>query len=60
MDEGRKRALLIAASIIVARRLSQLDFKPCPAYEAAIRERHCRGGENHAAHRLELAGAEAR
>lgn len=36
MDEGRKRALLIAASIIAARRLAQLDFKPCPAYEAAI------------------------
>jgi transposase len=36
MDEGRKRVLLIAASILAARRLVQLDFKPCPAYESAI------------------------
>ena len=36
MDEGRKRALLIAASIIAAQRLSQLDFKPCPAYEVVL------------------------
>jgi hypothetical protein len=36
MDEGRKRVLLIAASILAARRLALLDFKHCPAYEAAI------------------------
>ena len=36
MDEGRKRALLIAASIIAARRLAQLDFKPSPAYEVVL------------------------
>ena len=36
MNEGRKRVLLIAAPIVAARRLAQLDFKPCPAYESAI------------------------
>jgi hypothetical protein len=36
MDEGRKRVLVIAASILAARRLAQLEFKPCPAYEAVI------------------------
>jgi hypothetical protein len=36
MDEGRKRVLLIAASILAARRLAQLEFKPCPAYDSVI------------------------
>ena len=36
MVEGRNRVLLIAASILAARRLAQLDFKPCPASDAAI------------------------
>lgn len=35
MDEGRKRVLLIAASILAARKLAQYD-KPCPAIEATI------------------------
>ena len=35
MDEGRKRVLLIAASILAARRLAQID-KPCPALEFCI------------------------
>lgn len=34
MDEGRKRVLLIAATILAARKLAQYD-KPCPV-EAAI------------------------
>ena len=37
MDEGRKRTLLIAASILVARKSSQLE-KNSPAMEAAISE----------------------
>jgi hypothetical protein len=36
MYEGRKRVRLLSASIIASRRLAHLDFKPCPAYEAAI------------------------
>ena len=35
MDEGRKRVLLIAATILAARKLAQFD-KPCPGVEAAI------------------------
>jgi hypothetical protein len=35
MDEGRKRVLPIAASILAARKLDQYD-KPCPAIEAPI------------------------
>jgi hypothetical protein len=35
MDEGRKRVLLIAATILAARKLAQYD-KPCPGIEAAI------------------------
>jgi hypothetical protein len=36
VDEGRKRVLLIAAAILAARRLAQLDGKPSPALEATI------------------------
>ena len=36
VDEGRKRVLLIAASILAARRLAQLDRKPSPAIESCI------------------------
>jgi hypothetical protein len=36
MDEGRKRTILIAASILVARDYAQLKGKPSPALEAAI------------------------
>ena len=36
MDEGRKRVLLIAASILAARKLAQTDGRRSPAYEAAI------------------------
>lgn len=36
MDEGRKRVLLIAASILAARRLANWDGRPSPAFESAI------------------------
>jgi hypothetical protein len=36
MDEGRKRTILIAASILVARRYVQLDGRPSPALDSAI------------------------
>ena len=36
MDEGRKRTILIAASILVARKWAQLDGRPSPTLEAAI------------------------
>ena len=36
MDEGRKRTLLIAASILAARKLAQWDGRPSPALECAI------------------------
>jgi hypothetical protein len=36
MDEGRKHAILIAASILAARKLAQYEYKPCPATECAI------------------------
>ncbi len=36
MDEGRKRVLLIAASILACRRLLNWDGRPSPAFESAI------------------------
>jgi hypothetical protein len=36
MDEGRKRAILIAASILVSRKFAQLGPQSSPALEAAI------------------------
>jgi len=36
MDEGRKRLLLIAASILAARKLAQWDGKPSPAVDSCI------------------------
>ena len=36
MDERRKEALLIAAAILAARELARLEYKPCPATDAAI------------------------
>ncbi len=36
MDEGRKRVLLIAAAILAARNLAQLDGRSSPAFEATI------------------------
>jgi hypothetical protein len=36
MDEGRKRTILIAASILVARDYAQLKGRPSPALDAAI------------------------
>lgn len=36
VDEGRKRVLLIAASILAARKLVQGDGRPSPALECAI------------------------
>lgn len=39
MDEGRKRALLIAASILAAGKLSQLEnTRPSPALNAVIHD----------------------
>ena len=39
MDEGRKRVLLIAASILAARKLCQMDSnRPSPAMSAAIHD----------------------
>jgi hypothetical protein len=35
VDEGRKRVLMIAATILCARKLAQFD-KPCPGIESAI------------------------
>jgi hypothetical protein len=36
MDEGRKRVLLIAASILAARKLAQWDGRPSPFLESTI------------------------
>ena len=36
MDESRKHAILIAASILAARKLAQYEYKSCPAAECAI------------------------
>jgi len=36
MDEGRKRVLLIAASILASRHLANWDGRPSPAVESAI------------------------
>jgi hypothetical protein len=36
VDEGRKRVLLIAASILAARKLHDWDGRPSPASESAI------------------------
>lgn len=36
MDEGRKRVLLIAASILAARNLAKWDGKPSPYLESTI------------------------
>ena len=38
MDEGRKRTLLIAASILVSRKFAALGARPSPALDAAIAE----------------------
>jgi hypothetical protein len=36
VDEGRKRVLLIAASILAARKLAQWDGRPSPFFESTI------------------------
>jgi hypothetical protein len=36
VDEGRKRVLLIAASILAARKLADWDGRPSPVVDAAI------------------------
>jgi hypothetical protein len=36
VDEGRKRTILIAASILVARKWDQLGARPSPTLDAAI------------------------
>jgi hypothetical protein len=36
VDEGRKRVLLIAASILAARKLADWDGRPSPASESAM------------------------
>lgn len=58
MDVGRKRTILIAASILAARRLAQLGPRPSPAVEACISEINHNAGEDSAKDRLALAGFE--
>jgi hypothetical protein len=55
VDESRKRVLLMAASILAARKLAQIDSRPSPAREAAIAKaiENCR--TDHAADRREVA-----
>ena len=36
MDEQRKYAILFAATILAARKLSEIGCKPCPTRECAI------------------------
>ena len=36
VDEGRKRVMLIAASILAARKLANWDGRPSPVLESAI------------------------
>ena len=36
MDEQRKYAILLAATILAARKLNEIGNKPCPARECAI------------------------
>jgi hypothetical protein len=36
VDESRKHAILIATSILAARKLAQYEYVPCPATECAI------------------------
>ena len=36
MDEQRKYAILFAATILAARKLSEISVKSCPARECAI------------------------
>ena len=36
MDEQRKYAILLAATILAARKLNEIGSKPCPAREWAI------------------------
>jgi hypothetical protein len=36
MDEGRKRVILISASILAARKLANWDGRPSPMFECAI------------------------
>ena len=36
MDEQRKYAILLAATILAARKLNEIGSKPCPARECAI------------------------
>ena len=36
MEEQRKYAILFAATILAARKLSEIGVKPCPAREWAI------------------------
>jgi len=38
MEEGRKRVLLIAASILAARKLAVLECRPSPAFQTCIRD----------------------
>jgi len=56
VDEGRKRILLIVASILAARRLAQLDDRPSPAFESAIANAIVTAGEAHDADQFALSG----
>jgi hypothetical protein len=51
MDEGQKRAILIAASILVSRKFAQLGPQSSPALESAIFDRSRDGRKDHAENR---------
>ena len=38
MDEQRKYAILLATTILAARKLAEIGDKPCPAREACIED----------------------
>jgi len=38
MEEGRKRVLLIAASILIARHLKDLNTRPTPSLESLVHD----------------------
>jgi len=48
VDEGTKRVILIAASILAARELAQLGERPSPAIETCISEAIATAEKDHA------------
>jgi hypothetical protein len=41
MDKQRKDAILLATTILAARKLNEIGSKPCPARECAIADAVC-------------------